>query len=263
VAVVNVGAHRLEYEKISADARDAPTFVMLHEGLGSVSMWRDFPARLAAATRSNIVTYSRPGYGRSSPLLEPPSVAYMHEQALVVLPGFLDALGIRKPILFGHSDGGSIALIHAGGCARAVAGVIALAPHVFVEDVSITGIQAAKVAYGATNLRERLTRHHNDADAVFWAWNNTWLDPAFRDWNIEEYLPSIDCPILAVQGEQDEYGSMEQIERIVRAAPKTEVLKLDPCGHSPHKDQPAQVLDAVSRWAGRLRQQAPGGHHEK
>jgi pimeloyl-ACP methyl ester carboxylesterase len=175
----------------------------------------------------------------------------------MVLPGVLDALGIQKPILFGHSDGGSIALIHAGGSRREVAGVIALAPHVFVEDISITGIQAAKVAYGATNLRERLARHHNDVDAVFWAWNNTWLDPAFRDWNIEEYLPSITCPILAIQGEQDEFGSMEQIERIVRAVRQTEVLKLDPCGHFPHKDQPARVLEAVTRWASHLRHSSP------
>jgi pimeloyl-ACP methyl ester carboxylesterase len=247
-AVVDVGPHRLEYERISAKVDGAPTFVMLHEGLGSISLWRDFPAQLAARTLSNVVAYSRPGYGGSSPFLKQRTSEYMHEEALVVLPQFLDALEIRNPILFGHSDGASIALINAGGSGREVAGVVVLAPHVFVEDVSLSGIEAANVLYHTTNLRERLGRHHKDVDAVFGAWRETWLSPAFREWNIEEYLPSIRCPVLAIQGEQDEYGTMEQLERIARGAPRVELLKLDRCGHSPHRDQPAAVLDAVVGW---------------
>jgi pimeloyl-ACP methyl ester carboxylesterase len=168
-----------------------------------------------------------------------------------VLPQLLDALEIQRPILFGHSDGGSIALIHAGGGGRPVAGVIALAPHVFVEELSVTSIAAAKVAYETTNLRDKLARYHDDVDAVFWGWNDIWLSPAFRAWNIEEYLPGIACPILAIQGEEDEYGTMEQIRRIERGAPRVTALALTDCRHSPHRDQPQRVLDAVADWIAR------------
>ena len=238
---------RIEYERIGGDPQH-PTIVMLHEGLGSVSMWKDFPKRLAEVTQSTVVTYSRRGYGRSAPMRTPRSVHYMHHEALVVLPQFLDALEIPRPILFGHSDGGSIALIHAGGSGREVSGVIALAPHVFVEEVSISIIAAAKLAYETTDLRERLGRYHDDVDGVFWGWNNIWLDPAFRAWNIEEYLPSIACSVLVIQGEQDEYGTMEQIERIEHWAPDVQLCKLERCGHSPHRDRPDAVLEEVTQW---------------
>jgi pimeloyl-ACP methyl ester carboxylesterase len=177
----------------------------------------------------------------------------MHDEALFVLPQFLDALGIQRPILLGHSDGASIALIHAGGSRRNVAGVVALAPHVMVEDVSISSIAAAKLAYETTSLRERLARFHDDVDGVFWGWNDTWLHPDFRSWNIEEYLPRISCRVLAIQGEDDEYGSMQQIERIGQRAADVELLKLRDCRHSPHRDQPAAVLNAVVDWKQRLR----------
>jgi pimeloyl-ACP methyl ester carboxylesterase len=242
-----IGPGRIEYEHIAGDPHSA-TIVMLHEGLGCVSMWKDFPQRLAAATGSNVVSYSRHGYGRSAPLKAARSPDYMHEEALMVLPQFLDALGIVKPILFGHSDGGSIALIYAGGSGRKVGGIIALAPHVFVEEISVTSIAAAKIAYETTNLRERLARYHDDVDGAFWGWNNAWLDPAFRAWNIEQYLPEIGCSILAIQGEDDEYGSMEQIDRIARVAQEVELRKLGQCGHSPHRDRPDAVLEAVSKW---------------
>jgi pimeloyl-ACP methyl ester carboxylesterase len=242
---------RIEYERIEAGDRESPTIVMMHEGLGSLSMWRDFPERLASATHSNVIVYSRHGYGRSAPLQGPRAVHYMHDEALQVLPQFLDSMEIDNPILFGHSDGGSIALIHAGGSGRKVRGAVVLAPHVFVEDLSVSSIAAAKVSFETTDLRERLGRYHDDVDGVFRGWNDIWLAPEFRSWNIEEYLPRITCPVLAIQGESDEYGSMEQIERIARAAAKVELLKLLQCRHSPHRDQPSVVLAAVTAWMDR------------
>jgi pimeloyl-ACP methyl ester carboxylesterase len=176
----------------------------------------------------------------------------MHDEALLVLPQLLDRLNIENPVLFGHSDGGSIALIHAGGSRRKVAGIVALAPHVFVEDISVSGIAAAKVAYETTNLRERLARHHDDVDGVFWGWNNIWLHPAFRTWNIEKYLPQIECSVLAIQGENDEYGSMQQIERIARSSPHVRLSKLSHCGHSPHRDCTEAVLADVAAWMQQL-----------
>jgi len=172
----------------------------------------------------------------------------MHDEALVVLPQFLDALGIDNPILFGHSDGGSIALIYAGGSGRRVAGIVTLAPHVFVEDVSVASIAAAKVAFETTSLRERLGRYHDDVDGVFWGWNDIWLHPEFRSWNIEEYLPRVTCPVLAIQGADDEYGSLDQIRRIAHAAANVELLCLANCRHSPHRDQPQKVLEATAHW---------------
>lgn len=247
---------RTEYQQIAGGDPAAPTIVMLHEGLGSLSMWKDFPARLAAVTGSNVVIYSRHGYGRSAPLRTRRGVRYMHDEALRTLPQFLDELGIGNPILFGHSDGASIALIYAGGSGRPVTGIIALAPHVFVEEITVSGIAAARLAYETTTLRERLARHHDDADSAFRGWNDAWLDPAFRSWNIEEYLSRIGCSILAIQGEDDEYGSMEQIERIARGAPDVELLKLADCGHSPHRDRPEAVLSAVAGFLTRSRDRA-------
>jgi pimeloyl-ACP methyl ester carboxylesterase len=177
----------------------------------------------------------------------------MHDEALRVLPQFLDALAIENPFLFGHSDGGSIALIHAGGSGRKVAGVVVLAPHVFVEEVSVASIAAAKTAYETTNLRERLGRYHDDVDAVFRSWSDIWLHPDFRLWNIEEYLPRVTCPVLAIQGDDDEYGSTEQIQRIASAAPDVELMSLPDCRHSPHRDQPQQVLQALARWLEQVR----------
>jgi pimeloyl-ACP methyl ester carboxylesterase len=176
----------------------------------------------------------------------------MHDEALVRLPALLESLELRAPILFGHSDGASIALIHAGSGLRKVAGVIAMAPHVLVEDLSVASIETAKIAYETTDLRQRLARHHDDVDSAFRGWNDVWLLPEFRSWNIEEYLPAIRCPILAIQGEDDEYGTMDQVERIRRQAPDCTLLKLARCGHSPHRDRPDAVLNAVARFTRRL-----------
>ena len=252
MAFVEVSGHRIEYERIEVAASARPTMVFLHEGLGSVAMWRDFPARAAHATGCNAVVYSRYGYGQSDPITAPRDVRYMHDEALVALPELLDKLGIVQPILVGHSDGASIALIHAGAAQRPLAGVIVMAPHVLVEDISITSIAAAKVAYETTDLRAKLARYHADVDSAFWGWNAIWLHPHFRAWNIEEYAATIACPVLAIQGEDDEYGTMEQLARIGRALPDAELVDLADCRHSPHKDQPAAVIEAMTRFVDRI-----------
>ena len=250
---VTVGGRKLEVQRIAGAKAGAPTIVMLHEGLGSVAMWRDFPKRVAEATGCPVVVHSRYGYGQSDVRQAPLSVRYMHEEGLEALPEFLDKLGIVEPVLFGHSDGGSIALIHAGAHDR-VKALVLEAPHVFVEDVSVKSIAEAKVAYETTDFAKKLARYHADAERTFWAWNNMWLDPAFRAWNIEEYLPRVECPVLAIQGCEDEYGTMAQIEAIARQARgPVELLKLERCRHSPHRDRPEAVIEAVARFVSELR----------
>ena len=215
-------------------------------------MWRDFPGRVAHATGCNALVYSRYGYGQSEPLHEDRTVRYMHDEALVALPELLARTGSARPILVGHSDGASIALIHAGGAQPPLAGLVLMAPHVMVEEISVTSIAAAKVAYETTDLRAKLGRYHADVDSAFWGWNRIWLDPEFRHWNIEEYLPRIVCPVLAIQGEDDEYGTMEQLRRIGQAVTDAELVDLADCRHSPHKDQPEAVLDAITRFVDRI-----------
>jgi pimeloyl-ACP methyl ester carboxylesterase len=249
---VTVRGHRLEVRRIAGASAGAPTLVFLHEGLGSISMWRDFPARAAQATGCPALIYSRAGYGNSDAVRAPRAVRYMHDEALETLPRLLDELGVREPVLVGHSDGASIALIHAGALDR-VKGLIVMAPHVFVEDVGVASIARAKAAYETTDLRERLARHHADPEAAFRGWNDIWLHPDFRAWNIEEYLSRIDCPVLAIQGFDDEYGTMAQIDAVARqVSGPVELLRLDRCGHSPHRDQPAAVLEAMTRFVARL-----------
>jgi pimeloyl-ACP methyl ester carboxylesterase len=247
-----IGGHRIEYRWIAVAPRDRSPLVLLHEGLGSIAMWRDFPERLAHATGRNALVYSRYGYGNSEPLTSARDVRYMHDEALVALPELLDLLDVEAPLLVGHSDGGSIALIHAGAGVRTAVGIVTLAAHVLVEDLSIASIAAAKVAFETTELRLRLARYHADVDSAFVGWNRIWLDPAFRGWNIEEYLPRIGCPVLAIQGEDDEYGTMEQMRRIGAQVRDVELLELADCRHSPHKDQPEAVLAAITRFADRI-----------
>ena len=252
MAFVDVVGARLEVERIDVGRAAAPPIVMLHEGLGSVAMWKDFPHRVAHAANRDVVVYSRAGYGRSAPAPLPYGVRYMHDEALVALPRLLDACGIVRPILLGHSDGASIALIHAGASDRPVAGLALMAPHVIVEDVSIASIAAAKVAWRTTDLRARLSRYHDDVDRAFIGWNDIWLHPDFRAWNIEALVRDVRCPVLAIQGEDDEYGTMDQIERIARLAPDVELVRLADCRHSPHRDQPEAVLEALVRFVDRL-----------
>jgi pimeloyl-ACP methyl ester carboxylesterase len=228
----------------------APLLVFLHEGLGSRSMWRDFPSRLCRAAACRGLVYSRPGYGRSSgPTERRRDPDYLHRQALEVLPRLLDALRIAEPVwLFGHSDGGTIALLFAAHQAHRVAGVVAVAPHLFVENVTVRGIEAARVSYEKPGLRERLARHHDDADAVFRAWTGIWLSSAFRGWSIEREIGAIACPLLAVQGVDDEYATMEQMRGIERAVPHARTLELSGCGHSPQRDRPAELIEETARF---------------
>jgi pimeloyl-ACP methyl ester carboxylesterase len=244
----DLGEQRLEYVLL-AGASTAPALVFLHEGLGSVAMWRDFPQRVADATGHPALVYSRATYGRSSPLTAPRHPDYMHVEALSTLPALLDFLGINEPILIGHSDGASIALIHAGARLRAVRAVAAIAPHVFVEPLSLTSIANAKHGYETGELRQRLSRYHADVDSAFRGWNDIWLAPEFRDWNIESFLGGIECPVLLVQGEDDEYGTLAQIDAIQRQLPgRVERVVLAACGHSPQRDQPEATLTALARF---------------
>ena len=248
---ITVEGLRLEYRDIAATDVNTPTLVLLHEGLGCVAMWRDFPQKLAATTGCRTVVFSRAGYGHSEAYAEPRSPRYMHHEGEVMLPAFLDALGIERPVLVGHSDGGSIALIFAGAFPQRPLGVAVMAPHEFVEDITLAGIRAARRVWESSDWPQKLARYHHDAPRVFSDWNDTWLSPAFRDWNIEAYLPRIACPVLALQGEDDEYATMRQIEVIGEVVPGTEVLKLPACGHSPQRDQEAAVLSALAAFVSR------------
>ena len=248
---------RLEYAFVGRGAPGTPVIVFLHEGLGSLGLWRDWPQRLCDALGWRGLVYSRYGYGRSTPRPhgERWRPDFMHVQARDTLPRLLAALRIGAdgppPWLFGHSDGGSIALIHAATHPDAVGGVIAVAPHIMVEDVSIASIEAARDAYRTTDLRGRLARYHADPDSAFWGWNDVWLDPDFRSWSIEAVLPQLRCPVLAVQGVDDEYGTLAQVHGIAAAVPEAEVVELAHCGHSPHRDQPDALLRAVTAFIGR------------
>lgn len=244
--MLDLPGQRIEYRWFTPETGSGHhPVVLLHEGLGSISLWKTFPQDVADATGRAVLAYSRHGYGQSSPLTAPREPRFMHDEALVTLPLLREQLGIDDCVLFGHSDGASIALIHAGARRWPVSATIVMAPHVFVEEVGLRSIEKAREAFDTTDLRARLARHHADPAGAFRGWNDIWLDPRFRDWNIEAYLPAIEGPVLAIQGREDEYGSMEQLHRMVRAVEMIEVLKLDECGHSPHRDQPGKVLAAV------------------
>lgn len=246
---------RVEAAWIGPAPEQAPTLVFLHEGLGCVALWRDFPERLAQATGWGVLVYSRYGYGGSAPCALPRPVSYMHDEALSVLPELLAAAGVREHALVGHSDGGSIALIHAGGARRpGLRGVAVMAPHVFIEDISVRSIAAIGEQFHASDLPDRLRRHHGDnLDCAFWGWQQAWTSPPFHDWNIESYLPRIAVPVLAIQGENDEYGTMRQIDAIVaQAGGGAEAVKLADCGHSPQRDQPDAVLQRLAAFIAAL-----------
>lgn len=245
---LSVQRHRLEVQRIIAGTPNAPEIVLLHEGLGSVSHWKDFPSRVAEVTGCSVTVYSRYGCGNSDVLTEARGVRYMHDEALAALPDLLSQLNIENPILLGHSDGASIALIYAGAHDH-VRGLVLLAPHVFVEDLSVASITEARLKFETTNLPEKLARHHRDAESTFWGWNNIWLHPDFRSWNIEGYLPQITCPILVIQGLDDQYGTMAQVQAIQRQARgPVEVLALAECRHSPQRDQRDATLAAIQRF---------------
>jgi len=240
---------RIEHRWLARERSDRPLIVFLHEGLGSASMWRDFPDALCAATQARGLVYSRPGYGASSP--RPAGqrwgVDFMHAQAHELLPALLRTLRVTEPPwLFGHSDGASIALLYAAR--HTVAGLVLLAPHIRVEEFGLASIRKARQSYLEGDLRQRLARQHADVDSAFWGWNDVWLDPQFVHWNIEAELAHIGCPLLAIQGLDDEYGTLEQIHGIARQVPQAQLLELADCGHSPQRDQSRAVIEATARF---------------
>ncbi len=252
VREVTVDGKRLETLTFTCPTAERPTIVMLHEGLGSVALWKDFPRRIAERTGCGVFVYSRYGYGGSDQLEEKRPVEYMHHEAEVVLPSLLKEVGIEHPLLLGHSDGASIALIYAGKYPDSARGLILEAPHIFVEDLSLEGIAKTRTLYQTTDLPSRLARYHRDADTTFWGWNDIWLDPRFRSWNIESYLDLIKCPVLVIQGRDDEYGTIRQLDAIQKRIPSAQLLLLSSCGHSAHRDQPEATIESIAQFIARL-----------
>jgi len=265
IVKISIQSVQLEVCQILGPLKNTqPTLVFLHEGLGSAALWRDWPAQLCSRLGCAGLVYSRRGYGQSDavPNVRGPSGSsngqrsgrllpdYMHHEALTVLPELLQTLGIECPVLLGHSDGGTIALLHASQLP--VAGCIVMAPHVIVEDISVTAISAAKDAYENGPLRQRLAPFHADVDCAFWQWNDVWLSEAFRSFDIRQELAGISAPLLAIQGETDPYGTLAQIDDIARVVPHARLLKLPNCGHSPHRDQPEAVAQAVQAFMAQL-----------
>ena len=248
---LSIAGGDLEFLEIPGDP-DKPPFVLLHEGLGSVGLWRGFPDRLAAATGRRTVAFSRFGHGQSDPPPKPRTPSFMHEEALEVLPEVLARLRLaEEPVLVGHSDGASIALIYAAH--HPVHAVVAIAPHVFVEEICLTEIQRAREVYETSDLRERMARHHRDPDAAFFGWNDVWLHPEFPQWDITDVLERINCPLLLIQGERDQYGTMAQLDAIEeRAGGPIHRVHLD-CQHSPPTELPEETINAIARFAAILR----------
>jgi pimeloyl-ACP methyl ester carboxylesterase len=251
---LDIGTSQLEYKMIGPRPGDASTFVLLHEGLGSVGLWGDFPARLADATGLGVFVYSRAGYGNSSPSPLPWPVIFMHEHAREVLPCVLDAIGLRDGILLGHSDGASIAAIYASSVDdRRIRGVVLMAPHFFTEDFGIAEIAKIREAYETTDLRAKLGRWHRDPDNAFRGWNGAWLDPAFRKWDITAELAAIRAPLLIIQGADDQYGTLRQVDvakEVCRGPVETVILPAT--RHVPHRESPAATMAAIVDFVGRL-----------
>lgn len=245
----------LEYAWLNAEKTDAPIALFLHEGLGSIAMWRDWPQQLCDQLGMRGLVYSRPGYGNSTPRphAEKWQPDYMHIQAHDVLPELLDALHIdaqqrAQMWVIGHSDGGSIALLYAAAFPDALAGAVVIAPHEFVEDISVEGIKQARIAYEQTGLRDRLSRYHADVDSAFYGWHDAWTNPAFASWSLVDRLSNIRCPLLAVQGHDDHYGTMAHLDTIAEQVPHALLVKLDKCGHSPHREAPDELNAAIQRF---------------
>ena len=251
---LRIGAADLEYRMIGPMPDAAPTIVMLHEGLGSAGLWGDFPEKLQAATSASVFAYSRAGYGASTPTVLPRPLDYMHIEALDVLPKLLDAIGFRRGLLLGHSDGASIAAIYTGAHQdHRVRGVAMIAPHFIVEDISVASIAEIKKSYETSELKSKLSRWHKDVDNAFYGWNGAWLDPKFRNWDISEYLGYIRVPVAILQGADDQYGTLRQVE-IAREECycPVDVTIIPGAGHSPHREAPEATLHAISDFAGRI-----------
>ena len=251
---LTLGSQRLEYRMIGPRPDAAPTLVMLHEGLGCVGLWGDFPDQLSAATGAGVLVYSRAGYGQSSPVPLPRPLTYMHDEARDVLPRLLDEIGFKRGLLIGHSDGASIGAIYAGSHQdHRVGGLVLIAPHFFTEDAGIASIVEARKAYETGDLRQRLARWHADVDNAFKGWNGAWLDPKFRKWDISEFLAYIRVPILIVQGKDDQYGTIKQIEVASQECYcPVEVALLSGAKHSPQRDAPGPTLAAITEFVARV-----------
>lgn len=262
---ITVGGVRLECQWWGARDCPGPTLVLLHEGLGCVAMWRDFPALLHQRTGFRVFAYSRAGYGGSGPTRLPRRIDYMHVEGREVAGAVLDAAGIDDAVLVGHSDGASIAIVHAGEHAHEpkprIRALVLLAPHVFCEDMSVASIRAAGGAYRSDGLRERLARYHGDqVDDAFFGWHDAWLQPEFRQWSIEVFLPGITVPVLLIQGERDAYGSVAQLDAIeLGVAGPTTRRWLDHCGHAPHRERPGETLDAIAEFLAGIAPVVPVG----
>ncbi|ETR76179.1 alpha/beta hydrolase [Afipia sp. P52-10] len=251
---ISIGASELEYRSIGPAPEAAPTLVMLHEGLGSAGLWGDVPDRLQAKTGAGVFVYSRAGYGGSSPAALPRSLEYMHREALDVLPKVLGAIGFRRGLLVGHSDGASIAAIYTGGVQdHRIRGLSLIAPHFVVEDISVRSIAAIKATYEQGDLRSKLARWHSDVDSAFYGWNDAWLDPKFRDWDISEYLGYIRVPVQIVQGEHDQYGTARQIEIAEEECYcPVDVTMIAGAGHAPHREAADVTLESISGFVNRI-----------
>jgi len=250
---LRIGQQELEYRMIGPRAEAAPTLVLLHDGLGCVGLWGDFPERLQAATGCGVFVYSRAGYGQSSPVALPRPLSYMHDEAGETLPRLLETIGFQRGLLLGHSDGASIATIYTGSHQdHRIGGLVLIAPHFFTEDAGIASIAQAREAYDSGDLRARLARWHADVDNAFRGWNDAWLDPEFRKWDITEYLAYIRVPVLIVQSEDDQYGTIKQIEAAERECYcPVEVALLEGARHSPQCEAP-EALSAISDFVGRV-----------
>lgn len=251
-----IEGQRLEYQLLSPDQAGPLTLILLHEGLGCVALWKEFPRQLAEASGCRVLSYSRAGYGGSDPCPLPRPLSFMHDEGLRVLPKILAAAEIERAVLVGHSDGASIALIHAGGLADPrIQGLVLMAPHVLVEELTVASIRQARDAYASSDLRQRLGRYHGDnVDCAFLGWSGAWLDPDFLAWNLENYLPTIRVPVLLIQGQEDNYGTLRQLETIAEKLPGgAESIILPDCGHSPFRDQSEQTLQAIVGFLQQLR----------
>ncbi|MCF8478513.1 MAG: alpha/beta hydrolase [Pseudolabrys sp.] len=252
--ILAINTHSLEYRMIGPRPAAAPTIVMLHEGLGCAGLWGDFPDRLQKATGCGVFVYSRAGYGQSSPVPLPRPLTYMHNEAREILPSLLEVIGFQRGLLLGHSDGASIAAIYAGSYQdHRVGGLVLIAPHFFTEDEGIASIAEAKTTYQTTDLRDKLARWHKDPDNAFKGWNDAWLDPEFRKWDITEQLAYIRVPMLIVQGEDDQYGTVKQIEVAEQECYcPVEVALLPGAKHSPQREAPEATLKAISEFVARV-----------
>lgn len=247
---LNAGGRTLEYACVGPPPDAAPTIALLHEGLGCVALWRDFPTQLANATGWGVVAWSRAGYGQSDSCPLPRPLDYQTREAMEVVPGVLDAIGVQRGVLVGHSDGATMAAVYVGQVHDPrIHGAVLMAPHFFAEGSGLAEIARARAAYETSDLRDKLARYHRDVDTAFRGWNDAWLDPGFRDWNVEEVLDTIDVPVLAIQGRQDQYGTLAQIDAIARRAPgRVETCVIEDCHHAPHLEAPEEVLSRVSEF---------------